>query len=100
MPGMARLFDVWVGKCNHPSHDGTKPMSGVIIIGSSDLISGYMGGVRVTDITIGKCGHTGIIVTGSPDCMINYLGAARCTDVVAGYNVGIIATCSPDSIVN
>lgn len=47
---------------------------------------------RLTDITIGWCGHTGVIVTGSPDHQTNNLPTARIGDAVTGCNIGVIVT--------
>jgi hypothetical protein len=67
-------------------------MTGIIITGSSNGFSGGLSTARLTDITIGGCGHTGIIASGSPNCNCNSLGKARVGDLVTGCNIGTIIT--------
>jgi uncharacterized Zn-binding protein involved in type VI secretion len=70
-------------------------MTGVIITGSPNEKSGNLSQARLTDITIGSCGHTGIIVTASPTVKCNNLGKARVGDIVTGCNIGVIVTGNP-----
>jgi len=75
-------------------------MAGPIITASADRSVNSLGQARLSDITIGFCGHPGVIVTASGDTFCNSRGVARCTDVVAGCNIGVIITCSGDHTTN
>jgi uncharacterized Zn-binding protein involved in type VI secretion len=70
-------------------------MSGFIISGSSNAVSAGLGAARVTDMTIGTCGHTGIIVTGSGTNVTNGLGKATVGSTVTGCNIGTVVTGNP-----
>jgi len=70
-------------------------MSGFIITGSPDIYSTGAAQARLSDITIGECGHTGIIVTGSPVVIGNNLQKATIGSVVTGCNIGHVVTGSP-----
>jgi uncharacterized Zn-binding protein involved in type VI secretion len=67
-------------------------MSGYIIRASEDGISGNLGQARLTDLTIGFCGHTGRIITGSSSAFMNNLAKARVGDLVTGCNIGNVIT--------
>jgi hypothetical protein len=75
-------------------------MSGPIITGSPNDKSGNINQARLTDLTIGWCGHPGRIVTASPNCKANNLGKARISDQVTGCNIGVIVTGLPTHQVN
>ena len=99
MPSSARVGDIWVGQCCCHSDPTCIPMSGVIVTGSPNDISSGSPQARLTDTTIGTCGHTGIIVTSSSNCLANSLGKARVGDQVTGCNIGVIVTGNPVHIV-
>jgi hypothetical protein len=65
-------------------------MSGPVITSSKDSKAGALGQARLTDITMGWCGHTGQIVTSSTTVLANSLGKARIGDVVTGCNIGFL----------
>ena len=100
MPASARLTDLWSGICCCHTDPTCIGMSGQIITGSPNDYSGGLAQARLTDITIGWCGHTGTIVTSSPNCKANGLGKARIGDQVTGCNIGVIVTGSPNHNVN
>jgi hypothetical protein len=70
-------------------------MSGPIITCSPNDGSSLLGQARLTDITVGGCGHTGTIVTASSLAFCNVLGKARIGDLVTGCNIGTIVTGNP-----
>ena len=66
MPNSARAFvDIWVGICCCHPPIPCIGMVGPIITASVDTKSGGSGQARLTDMTIGGCGHPGIIVSSS-----------------------------------
>jgi uncharacterized Zn-binding protein involved in type VI secretion len=67
-------------------------MSGPIITSSANHISLGLGQARLTDMTIGGCGHTGTIVSGAPTCVTNSLPKARIGEMVTGCNIGNVVT--------
>jgi uncharacterized Zn-binding protein involved in type VI secretion len=71
-------------------------MGGWIITGSPNTISGGLSQARLTDTTVGYCGHTGLIVTGAPSTLANGLPAARIGETVTGCNIGTVITGSPN----
>ncbi len=95
MPGSARSYvDIWTGICCcHEEEDPPCiPMAGTIMSGSLNSSSGNEGQGRVTDITIGYCGHGGILVSGSSTCSSNSLGKGRIGSIVTGCNIGTIVS--------
>lgn len=100
MPASSRLSDLWSGICCCHSDPPCIPMAGPIITGSPNTISGGLSQARLTDTTIGYCGHPGTIVTASPNCKANSLGKARIGDQVVGCNIGNIITGNPKHNVN
>jgi len=96
MPANARLTDIWVGICCCHPPAPCIPMSGPIVTASPTRTVNNLGQARLTDTTIGWCGHPGIIVTGSPTAKTDNLPDARITDSVTGCNIGVIVTGSPD----
>jgi uncharacterized Zn-binding protein involved in type VI secretion len=98
MPAQSRLTDMWSGICCCHSDPTCIPMTGMIITGSPNHFSGGLAVARLTDMTIGACGHTGIIVTSSSKSFTNGLGKARIGDQVTGCNIGVIITGSPNHI--
>jgi len=100
MPSASRLTDIWTGICCCHPPIPCIGMSGPIITSSPDTISGNLGQGRLSDLTMGYCGHIGTIVTGSPNCLANSLGKARIGDTVTGCNIGTIVTGNPTHNVN
>ena len=96
MPKAARAFvDIWTGICCCHPPIPCIGMTGPIIGGSVNTKSGGSPQARLTDMTIGSCGHPGIIITGSATHKTNNLGSARVGDQVTGCNIGVIATGNP-----
>jgi len=96
----ARIGDIWTGICCCHVNPPCIPMTGFIITGSPNSKSGGIAQARLTDMTIGACGHPGIIVTASPNTLANSLGKARVGDQVTGCNIGTIVTGNPTHEVN
>jgi hypothetical protein len=67
-------------------------MAGPIITGSPNNKSANFDQGRLTDMTIGYCGHPGTIVTGAPYDLCNSLGKARIGEIVTGCNIGNVVT--------
>jgi len=91
---------MWSGICCCHSDPPCIGMTGTIITGSPNTISGGLSQARLTDMTIGACGHPGTIVSASPNCKANGLGKARIGDQVYGCNIGKIITGNPKHNVN
>ena len=96
MPANARLTDIWCGVCCCHPPIPCVGMCGPIITSSPNRDVNNLGQARLTDITIGFCGHAGVIVSGSGLADTNNLPDARVGDAVAGCNIGVIVTGSPD----
>ena len=79
MPSAARITDLWVGICCCHSHPTCVSMTGHIITGSPNVIDLSQKQARLTDMTIGECGHTGRIVSGTPVVIANGLQKAIIT---------------------
>jgi len=93
MPASSRFFvDIWAGVCCCHTDPTCIGMAGPIITGSPNNISGSFAQARLTDMTIGYCGHPGTIVTGSSSVLSNSLGKARIGDSVTGCNIGSVVT--------
>ena len=90
MPSSSRLTDQWIGQCCCHSSPTCIPMGGMIITASGNAGSGILKQARLTDITIGWCGHTGIIVSSSMASFTNTLGKARIGSQVVGCNIGMV----------
>lgn len=99
MPASSRLTDIWTGICCCHPPAPCIPMSGPVITSSPDDYSGNLGQARLTDMTIGWCGHPGNIITSAPSCFANNLGKARIGDSVVGCNIGNLVTGWPTHFV-
>jgi len=96
MPAAARLTDIWTGICCcHPPPTICVAMSGPIITASPDVQCDKLAQARLTDMTIGFCGHPGKIVTASNTVFANNLGKAIVGSQVVGCNIGTVVTGSP-----
>ena len=92
MPSVSRLTDMWVGICCCHPPDPCIPMGGTIVHGSIDAVSASLGVARLTDLTIGWCGHSGNIVTSSLSNITNGRGKGIVTSMVTGCNIGVVVT--------
>jgi len=93
MPSSSRFItDIWAGICCCHHNPVCVSMAGPIISGSFNDKSGNFAQSRLTDMTIGYCGHPGIIVTGAPSDRCNSLNKARIGELVTGCNIGTIVT--------
>jgi len=99
MPGTSRIGDIWTGQCCCHSSPTCIPMSGYIVSGSPNIKSTSSAQGRLSDITIGGCGHSGTIVTGSPTVLGNSLQKAKVGSLVTGCNIGVVVTGSPSHTV-
>jgi uncharacterized Zn-binding protein involved in type VI secretion len=98
MPAVSRLTDIWTGICCCHSDPTCISMTGYIITCSPNHISAGFGVARLTDITIGGCGHTGQIITGSTVNITNGLAKAMIGSQVTGCNIGTVVTGAPNHI--
>ena len=93
MPSSSRNFvDIWAGICCCHVSPTCVGMAGPIITGSPTDEAGGFSQARLTDMTIGYCGHPGIIVSGAPYDLTNSLGSARIGEMVVGCNIGTVVT--------
>jgi len=95
MASSSRLGDTWIGICCCHTSPTCVPMGGMIVSSSPNAKSGSLGQARLSDITIGWCGHPGIIVSSSFTSVTNSLGKARIGDSVVGCNIGIVVSGNP-----
>jgi uncharacterized Zn-binding protein involved in type VI secretion len=95
MPAVARLTDIWSGICCCHPPIPCVAMTGQIITGSPNIKCENKAQARLTDMTIGNCGHTGFIVTSSSTVFANNLGKALLGSQVVGCNIGQVVTGSP-----
>ncbi|MHA1816200.1 MAG: hypothetical protein ACTSX1_09360 [Candidatus Heimdallarchaeaceae archaeon] len=86
------IVDIWAGICCCHISPPCVPMAGPIITGSPNDQSGNFDQGRLTDMTIGYCGHPGTIVTAAPHVLCNSLGKARIGELVVGCNIGSLVT--------
>jgi uncharacterized Zn-binding protein involved in type VI secretion len=100
MPSNSRLTDIWCGICCCHPPAPCIPMWGPIVTSSPDRTVNNLGQARLTDVTIGWCGHPGVIVSGSPNAKTDNLPDARVGDAVVGCNIGAIVTGSPNHSTN
>jgi hypothetical protein len=93
MPASSRFItDIWAGICCCHSDPTCIGMAGPIMRGSPNDISGNSNQSRLTDITIGYCGHPGIIVSGASRSLCNNLPKGRIGDTVVGCNIGTLVS--------
>ena len=92
MPETSAMFDEWSGICCCHPPIPCIGMTGYIIEGSDDCLADSRKQGRLTDMTIGYCGHVGNIVSASTTVVSNGVGKARIGDQVTGCNIGNIIT--------
>ncbi len=93
MPASSRfLVDIWAGICCCHSSPTCVSMAGPIMRGSPNTVSGNAKQSRLTDITIGYCGHPGTIVSGSSTVEANNLPKSKIGDTVVGCNIGSLVS--------
>lgn len=95
MASSSRLADEWIGICCCHKDPECVPMGGIIITASPNARSGGQNQARLTETTIGWCGHPGIVVTSSIRSRTNSLGKARISESVTGCNFGQVITGNP-----
>ena len=100
MSASARLTDIWTGICCCHSDPTCISMGGRIISSSGNIESVGLGQGRLSDLTIGWCGHPGNIVSGSPNVQANSLGAAYIGSTVYGCNIGQVVTGAANHQIN
>lgn len=100
MPASARVGDIWVGICCCHISPPCVPMAGFIVTGSPDITSTASAQSRLSDITIGGCGHPGTLIPPtSPTVLGNSLQKATLGTGVTGCNIGTVVTGSPSHII-
>lgn len=67
--------------------------------GSSNIKDGTAGLIRVGDICVANCGHTGIALTGSATCTANGVAIHRVGDTGSLPNGGSFTTLTGSSVV-
>lgn len=93
MPASSRFFvDIWAGICCCHSSPTCVSMAGPIMRGSHNNTSGGAAQSRLTDITIGYCGHGGTIISGSTKVLSNTLNKSKIGDSVVGCNIGTLVS--------
>ncbi len=98
MLGVARLGDMTIGKCYHPSHIIPPTVTGSVVTASVDDFTNNRGTARLGDVVLSSCGHTGLICTCSMKTFVNNRGVARLGDLTAGHYVANIVTASTNTI--
>ena len=99
MPASSRfIVDIWAGICCCHKDPTCIGMAGPIITGSPNDKSGNFSQARLTDMTIGYCGHPGTIISGAPYNLCNSLPTARIGESVVGCNIGTVVTGLPTHI--
>lgn len=83
MPRQARLGDAWTGRCFAHDH-GPIAMSGWLVQGSAVCSSDSFSEVRLGDLAVGQCGHTGVVVTASSVVYDDSIPVAEIGDRVRG----------------
>ncbi len=99
MPASSRVGDLWTGVCCCHPPAPCIPMVGFIVTGSPDTRSTASAQGRLSDLTVGVCGHPGTVVTGSPTVLANNLQKATIGSIVTGCNIGTVVTGSPSHTV-
>ena len=93
MAASSRFYvDIWAGICCCHSSPDCVSMAGPIMSGSPNNTSLGAAQSRLTDITIGYCGHGGTIITGSSTVLSNSLNKSRIGDSVVGCNIGSLVS--------
>ena len=90
MSNVSRVGDFWIGICCCHPPIPCIGMTGPIISGSSNTTSELSSIARVSDITVGICGHAGVIISGSNVNFTNSLGKAFVGSSVTGCNIGVV----------
>ncbi len=96
MPAISRLKDLWTGICCCHVDPTCIGMGGYIITASSKHITSAFGVARLSDFTVGYCGHTGNIITTSTKNKTEVRGKALVGSQVSGCNIGSVVTGDTD----
>ncbi len=99
MAESSRLTDEWFGICCCHEDPKCIDMGGWIIESCLGTDSVGLGQARITNMTVGYCGHTGQVVTGASAAMCGSLGMARIGETVTGCNIGQVITGAPNHII-
>ena len=84
------IIGTWTGACCCHISPPCIPMTGFILTGSPTVGSSSLSQGRLTDITIGACGHTGTLVSGTSVVKANGLDKALVISAVTGCNIGTV----------
>jgi len=90
MASSSRIADEWIGICCCHNDPTCVSMGGFITTGSGNAKSGGLSQARLTETTIGWCGHTGMVISASNTSRTNSLGKTRIGENVVGCNIGIV----------
>lgn len=96
MHPVARIGDLWVGKCACKPHLSPVATAGMIITGSGNVITNGIPTARKFDLTLSNCGHIGCLISCSPTTLVNSRPMATKNDIVGCCHSGIVTTGSPD----
>jgi uncharacterized Zn-binding protein involved in type VI secretion len=89
MPHAAGVtIGIWTGQCCCHSNPTCISMTGRVLTGSPNVFTSGVAQSRLTDITIGECGHTGRLITGSSTVFANGIKKGLVTSLVDGCNIG------------
>jgi len=99
MPAVGRIGDIYCGICCCHCPSCCIPMCGVVVTGSSDVITNNRPTARIGDVVLGFCGHVGVICSGSPTVKTNNRATARIGDCAVGCLIVTQVTGSPNVIV-
>ena len=90
MPAIARINDQFSGICC--CHSGCIFMTGYIIEGNANHLSGGSPVSYLGATVIGYCGHTGTIISASSKVSTNNIQVAYLGSAVSGCLIGSIVT--------
>lgn len=103
MPNQVRYGDMTLGMGTHHKKGCPHIIVGVVITGSTNVISNNLQTARIGDITIHSCPHcpTGMLIQGSEDTFANNIPMHRLGDTVTEFcGIGISVTGSPNIYTN
>lgn len=90
MPGTAQVGSIFIGTCK--CHETPRPVTGIVITGSSDHTVEGLPVARVGDIVVASCNDSAIIISGKPTNTTNSLQKGEVGSVAVGCPIGIIVT--------
>jgi uncharacterized Zn-binding protein involved in type VI secretion len=82
------VLGLWTGVCCCHHDPDCISMTGRVLTGSPNVFSSSQAQGRLTDLTIGACGHIGRIITGTPVIFANGIQKAFVGSIITGCNQG------------